>query len=445
MSNETRVLSKYIYDINFNDIPTEIIEEVKLFLLDYLGVTLKGSTTETGEITRDFQIEFGSAKKESTIIGSNHKVTSQAAAFANAVASHSIELDDVDDLALFHYGPPVLSATLAVSEAHSISGRSFLNALILGCDIMRRISNAMNPELRDRGFHTTPVCGVFGSAAATAKIENLSVDEIASALGIAGAHASGLMEMYGPSMQKRINPGPAAHNGIVSARLAKRGYTGAGTILEGERGVLKAFADNSDARSLVKDLGKFELGIEYKRYACARPIHNAVDCALELRSNLVDQLDQIEEMIIWRHPSWAHYHQIPNPKSIHEAQMSLNHAVAVALVEGDAFLDEFSYEWINNKQVNKLSNLLQFKVDDNLKRGVSCRLQIKLKSGKLLESTIDYPKGSIKNPMTKEDHWIKFQKLAKGKLTEKDMRKVKQMVEGLELIKDINHLMAVFN
>ena len=92
------------------------------------------------------------------------------------------------------------------------------------------------------------------------------------------------MEMYGPSMQKRFNPGPAARNGVTAARMAQLGFTGADTIFEGERGFLKAFTDETQPEALGGGPeGPYELLIEFKPYSCARPIHNAIDCALEVR------------------------------------------------------------------------------------------------------------------------------------------------------------------
>ena len=139
------------------------------------------------------------------------------AAFANAISSHSIELDDIDVLALFHFSPPVFSAALAAAEQHGANGKQLLVALAAGCEMMERVSRAANPSLRNRGFHTTPTCGVFGATVAAAKLQRLSPAKLTSAFGLAGAQASGLMEMYGPSMQKRFNPGPAARNGVTAA------------------------------------------------------------------------------------------------------------------------------------------------------------------------------------------------------------------------------------
>src|SRR4029079_16148713 len=113
------------------------------------------------------------------------------------------ELDDIDVLALFHFSPPVYSAALAAAERESANGKQLVTALAAGCEMMERLSKAANNSLRNRAYHTTPTCGVFGAAIAVAQLLNLPPPKIASALGLAGAQASGLMEMYGPSMQKR--------------------------------------------------------------------------------------------------------------------------------------------------------------------------------------------------------------------------------------------------
>src|SRR5689334_8815241 len=228
--------------LSFRQVPEESRRAVKRLLLDYLGVAVAGSQTESGEIAREFAALQGSAP-ESTLIGGNGRVPMAAASFANAISSHSIELDDIDVLALFHFSPPVFSAALAVAEANTANGKDLLAALAAGCEMMERVSSAANNDLRNRAFHTTPTCGVFGATVAAGKLMKLNAAKLTSALGLAGAQASGLMEMYGPSMQKRFNPGPAARNGVTSALMAQLGFTGADTIFAGERGFLRAFTD----------------------------------------------------------------------------------------------------------------------------------------------------------------------------------------------------------
>ena len=440
----TERLGAHVADLQFDAIPGWLIDELKVLTLDYLGVALGGSRTGAARIVADYQREYGAAKEEASIFGRGVKVTAQTAAFSNAVASHSIELDDVDDLALFHFSPPVLSASFAVAEAVGASGRDFLLAAALGSDVMARVSRATNNDLRDRGFHTTPVTGVFGAAAAASKLRGLDAAQTTSAFGIAGAHAGGLMEMYGLSMQKRINPGPAAHNGVVAAGLAQHGYVGAETIFEGERGVLRAFAGRESAEPLVAGLGtEFPVAIEYKAYACARPIHNAVDAALAVRAKVGDRLDAIERLHIRRHPSWAHYHQIPKPRTYHEAQVSCNHGVAVALVEGAAFFDEFGEDRIANPRIARLSQMLTYEADSSLPRGVSVVLEATLAGGEQVSAQVDYPKGSRQNPMTPDERWAKFRAISGAALDEEKKAEVRALVASLENLDAIAKLTAL--
>jgi 2-methylcitrate dehydratase PrpD len=438
--DETKTIGKYVAELDYSSIPTKILDEMKVLLFDYMGVALGGTRTESGGIAAQLSKEL-EEKGEATIIGFGYQVSAPSAAFSNAILSHSIELDDVDSLAYFHFSPPILSAALAMGEREHCSGQDLLVAMVAGCDLMARLSSAMNPSLRDRGFHTTPICGVFGAAAASAKLLRLDRQGIINTLGLAGAQASGLMEFYGTSMQKRFNPGPSARGGVISALLAQRGFTGAETILEGERGFLRAYSDQFDPQKLLDGLAtQFPIFVEYKPYACARPIHNAIDCALAIRRDHGIDPAQISGITVFRHPRWAHYHATKRPRTYHEAQVSLPYAVAVSFVEGDAFLGQFSEEKLRDPRIQELSEMVEIRTVDGLPRDVSCRMEVLLKDGSTYTSQVDYPKGSIQNPLTPEDRRAKFKKLSSGILDEEKQRNVEERIYELEKMKDITEL-----
>jgi 2-methylcitrate dehydratase PrpD len=427
--------------LTLNDIDARSRAAVKTLLMDYLGVALAGSQSESGRIARRFAKEHG-AKPQARLIGDKARVEMTAAAFANAISSHSIELDDIDVLALFHFSPPVYSAALAAAEATAASGRQLLVALAAGCEMMERASRATNPSLRNRGFHTTPTCGTFGATVAAAKLLRLSREKLTSALGLAGAQASGLMEMYGPSMQKRFNPGPTARNGVTAARMAQLGFTGADTIFEGERGFLKAFSDEAHPTALTENLRRpYELLIEFKPYSCARPIHNAIDCALDVRTQAAAK--EIESIRFARHPDWARYHQNKAPRTYHEAQVSLPYSMAVALLEGKALLKQFSDRNIRNPQIKRLMEMTSITEDASLPRGVSCRMDVTLRGGRKLTSQVDYPKGSIQNPMTDAEMRGKFESLAEPVIGPKRGAALAEQVLDLEKVKDVSALMKL--
>jgi 2-methylcitrate dehydratase PrpD len=443
--NETvaEALARHFVHLKVGDIPGRHIADCKTLVRDYLGVALGGSQTGSGRASSAFAVEVG-GREEATIIGHGARVPAVHAALANAIASHSIELDDVDILALFHFSPPVVSAALATAEREGSSGEEFIAAVVAGCEMMARASNATNFSLRNRGYHTTPVCGVFGATIATARLMGLDEAQTVSALGMAGAQASGLMEMYGPSMQKRFNPGPAARNGVTAAQMAKLGFTGTATIFEGERGFCRAFSDDHDIDALTRDLGSdFPILIEYKAYSCARPIHNAIDCALAVREQLAEPVSAVTRMTMRRHPAWATYHLNTRPRTYHEAQVSLPYSVAVALIEGAAFFPQYRNEKLGDPDILRLSDLLEVIPDETLPRGVSCHLVAETAGGARLESQIDHPKGSIDYPMTDAEMRRKVHLLGDTVLGEEQVARMIAAIDDVENLGRIDTLMRL--
>lgn len=428
-----------------SQVPAAGRHAMKRLLLDYLGVAIAGSATESGLIAREFAQGQGRAA-EATLIGGGGRVPLAAAAFANAISCHSIELDDIDVLALFHFSPPVFSAALAAAEAAGADGKALLAALASGCEVMERVSEAANNDLRNRAFHTTPTCGVFGATVAAGKLLRLSAGQLTSALGLAGAQASGLMEMYGPSMQKRFNPGPAARNGVVAAQMAKLGFTGADTIFEGERGFLRAFAGRAAGAgtALVRGLGRpYALRIEFKPYSCARPIHNAIDCALDIRRRHAPALADIREIVVRRHPDWSHYHRNATPRTYHEAQVSLPYAMAIALLEGGALLAQYTDRKLRLPAVRRLMRLTRIETDARLPRGVSCHTTMRMADGSRYVSQVDFPKGSIENPMSDDELRAKFESLAVPVIGAARAARIVATVAELERCADAGELLRL--
>ena len=432
-------LGKHFATVSTDSLPDAPMNEMRRLLLDYLGVALSGSQTDSGRIASEVMLSLGGSA-QATVLGHGVKIPAVHAAFANAVSEHSIEMDDVDELALFHHGPPMVSAALAVAEWQGRSGLALLAAMLTGCEMMNRLSLATNPALRDRGFHTTPTCGVFGAAVAAGRLLDLTPDQMVNALGIAGAQASGLMEMYGPSMQKRINPGPAARNGITAAMLAKAGFTGADTIFEGQRGFGNVFAGGIDVEKLLAGLGSdVPVAVEYKAYSAARPIHNAIDAALELRRKGATA-DDVESLVVFRHPDWSEYHRNSRPQTYHEAQVSLPYSTAVALIEGGALPEQYTDEQVHRPDLVALMSRISIETREGLPRGVSCRLELKKKDGSTLTSQVDDAKGSLGNPMTDEDLEAKFTRLSAPVLPS---GRPEQVIDAVRKIRDLENVAGI--
>jgi 2-methylcitrate dehydratase PrpD len=436
-------LAQHFSKLNYRTLPKGSKIALRQLLLDYLGVAIAGSRTESGRIARAYAQSEG-GKAEATLIGDTVSVPATQAAFANAISSHSIELDDMDVVPCFHFSPPVFSAALAVAERQNADGKHLLVALAAGCEMMERASRAANPSLRDRCFHTTSACGVFGAAIAAGKLLRLAPTKLVSALGLAGAQVSGILEFHGPMMQKRFSPGPAARGGVTSARMAQLGFTGQDSIFEGQRGFLNAYTDKSDASQLVAGLDEpYQLEFEFKPYACARPIHNAIDCVLNIRRRENPDLGAISRIEVARHPSWVNKHGEKAPKSFHAAQMSLPYSIAVVFKEGQALLKQYSDHKLKDPVLVRLMNMTQITTDASLPRGVSCRMTVTMNDGRKFVSQVDYPKGTIQDPMTDAELQAKFCRLAVPTIGAGHAEQIVDLVSGIDKCSNVRKLMLL--
>ncbi|UCH01648.1 MAG: MmgE/PrpD family protein [Candidatus Bathyarchaeota archaeon] len=256
----TRRLANFAYNFSYNSVSDFVIKQVKRCLLDYLGVTLAGYETPLGKTIVNYVKNIGGCR-EATLIGDGCQVPCSNAAFANATLGHILELDDGHRYARGHPGVTSIPAVLSIAEKEDSHGKDVVTAIILGYEIFARIAKAINPSHLLRGFHTTGTCGTFGAAIAAGKVLDLNEKELTNALGIAGTQASGLMEVFwGESRIKPLQAGKAAQSGVLAAILAKEGITAPDTILEGEKGFIRATSDSYNLEQIVKGLNQdFEI------------------------------------------------------------------------------------------------------------------------------------------------------------------------------------------
>jgi len=208
------------------------------------------------------------------------------------------------------------------------------------------------------GMHPTPLCGVFGAAAAAAVASGLDRDAFVRALGIAGTQAFGLTEWrQDGSWIKRLHPGRAAQSGVLAARLAREGFTGPATIFEGAGGFFRAFSfgEPIDVDVMTEGLGRdfHALGTAIKPYPCCRFEHGAIDLAVALHREGV-AASEIEKVAIriYRTDVLSYHHV---PKNVVDAQFNVPYAVAVALTRGRVSLSDFTPEGIADPMVLALA------------------------------------------------------------------------------------------
>lgn len=449
---KTRKLTDFCTEFSYKDLSEDLIQAVKHLFLDFLGVSLGGFTLPSSKIVISTVKDFVGIP-ESTIIGVGEKVLSQNAALANGVMAHGLELDDVHNESSLHPGAPVISAALATAEKEKVDGKTFALGVVLGYEVMARIGVSVTPSAHyAHGFHPTGTCGAFGATVAVGKILNLQANQLTCAMGIAGSQAAGLLEyLANGSWTKRFHAGWAAHNGIIAALLAKNGYTGPSTVLEGKHGFVRTHSDKQDFSRLTEGLGESFaiLNVSVKPHACCRYMHAPIDAVLELvRENNIkpENVDEVTISLVKSaipivgEPLEAKY----NPQSVVDAQMNMPFGVAVAILKHRAFVDEFTEKMIKNSEVLSLARRTRIIHDPELDKVYPklwpAKTKIKTKDGKTYEARVDISKGDPGNPLTEEELQEKFRILAGKVLTKEKIDEIVRMVQRLETLEEINIL-----
>jgi 2-methylcitrate dehydratase PrpD len=336
---------------------------------------------------------------------------------ANGAAAHAVELDDDHRTSVLHPGVVVVPAALAMAEKCNASGRTFLEGVIVGYEIMTRIGDAFLGRQYYEGFHSTGTCGVFGAAAACSRVMGLDATQTTTALGIAGTQAAGLGEWANDgSWIKRLHPGKSAEAGILAALLASRGFTAPNTIIEGQQGFLKAF---SYERIWNMDKILDGLGAEFrgsftsiKPYAGCRFSHQVIDAVLEIVEKHEVKVADIDDVSVRIHTTSYRKLFVPaetryRPLTPVDAQFSIPYIVAIALLHGRPMPQHFSEEMIRSPEVIAFAARVRGEPDDEYEKQYPLRypthVTIRLRNGAELSAYCDLPSGDPENEIYLND------------------------------------------
>ncbi len=409
----TRKLVDFCHNVTYRDLPPEVIDKTKYLALDYLGVASRGSIVESTKAMYGMVEDLGLDPKGGVIIGTGMRAPYQYAALANGTSAHSLEMDDVHNEASLHPGVAVFPAAFAACEMAEADGKKFIEAVVVGYEVMVRLGKALTPSGHyAQGFHPTGTCGVFGAAVAASKILGLDEGQMLSSMGIAGSQAAGSMEYLADgAWTKRFHPGWAAHSGLIAVLLAKRGFKGPLAILEGRNGFLQGYSKSSDASKILEGMGdSYHVATtSIKPHACCRYKQAPIDGVLEIMAKNRLKPDEVDKVTlgilktgfpIIVTPEESKY----NPRSVVDAQFSMPFGAAIAVLCGKASLEQYTLEKINSPRVREMMNKVSCVEDPDLERVYPqhwpATAEIVTRDGKSYLAKVDYPKGDPENPLT---------------------------------------------
>lgn len=442
----TSKVSDYILSESFEQLPDSVVNKAKECFIDFLGVTLKGSKTKSGESVRSII----KSRDESTVIG-HGKASTLEAGLVNGVSAHSLDLDDGHRMAQLHPGSCVIPAALALCESVGRSGKEFIESMVVGYQTAIALGMLVNPAHRNQGFHSTGTCGTIGAAAAACKALNLNQTQTIDALGLSGTQAAGLLESdHTGSMGKHLHAGKASQSGILSALLAEKGFTGSPTILDGDEGFFKAMAGidpgKIDIGLLFKDHKILE--VYFKIYPLCRHLHSSIDALLAIVKDNQIEPDEIKEIMVCTYKIAAS-HDSYHPTNTQALRQSLPVSLAVSLLNEHnriKNIDNFNYQTddnLYNKKIADLSKKVVIKEDLNLTKKYPLTRPSHVSVRTLddqYEKRVDLPFGEPEYPLKKSDIRQKFISLNPKVDTE-----VFHIIENMETYSDIQHFMDEIN
>jgi 2-methylcitrate dehydratase PrpD len=414
-----RILAEFATGLRDEDIPAAARERARQCIVDTTGAALFGARLPWSRIVAGHAQQCG-GHGSSRVIGTPLSVAPPAAALANGVAAHAFELDGLrKPSAGVHPGAILLPAALAAAEHRGADGRALLTAFVAGAEVMFRIGLAAKQTTESLGFHAPGTNGPFGSAIVAGRLLGLDAEQLTRALGIAGSLGGGLLAFAkagNGAMVKRLHMGRAAEAGVVAALLARDGYEGPDTVLEGKYGYLEAYARDGDAAEFTKGLGThFDIVHAcLKRYACHITAHTPVQSLQELRAEHGFDGDAVKALVIHARHKILSHHDNREPQDVAGAQYSVPFCAAIALYYDVNDPLAFSETALNDARVRALAKRLQVvEMGEEEKGGAwATRVEVELKDGRRFERFAEEFRGTPASPLSAEELRTKFMRMA---------------------------------
>jgi 2-methylcitrate dehydratase PrpD len=410
-------LAGFIAGTSADVLPPAVVHRAKRHILDTLGASLGGATAVEAQSVREV---MGMGSEGSVRAwGTSKSFNARDSAFVNGVAAHALELDDAGGCD--HSGAVVLPAAFAALACtdRPISGLEFLTAVVIGYDVGRRVLEACggySPH-NNYGWHSTMTCGVFGAAAASARLLGLDAIQTAAALGHAGSFSGGLWGfIHDASQTKRMHTGRAAEGGLLAALLAREGISGPTQVFEDVwGGFFNAFARKTQQPdALLSDIGVVWklMRCSIKPHAACRSTHAAVDAALELLQGRAADLDKL----VGVHVSLSAFvNQMCGGRDLNtlaSAQMSLPYAIATVLVNGHAGIGAYLDAQRHDPRIAAAMQRITLEVDPAMSDLDEPVITLAMSGTEPRSTQVKVPLGDPRNPVSDADLAAKFRTLA---------------------------------
>jgi 2-methylcitrate dehydratase PrpD len=409
-------LAQWLASVQPGDVPGRARETARRLVLDVAGLCV--AARREGYVAATLSA-IDQQRAGCTIIGHPGSFEAFGAALVNGTAAHGEDYDDTFEGGPVHSGAVIVPAVMAACERERLGGDRLLVGIVTGVELLCRLSLVAPKATHNAGFHPTAIFGALASAAAIGATLRLSPPAIASALGIAGSMASGIIEYLSEgTWTKRMHAGWAAQSGLRAALMARGGFLGPRSVFEGPNGVYRAFAPAAtpDFAPLVDNLGRDWVmpSVAFKPYPCGTMTQPFIDCALKMAADGVPASDVVQIVCevaegtvprLWE--PLASKHRPPTP---YAAKFSTPFCMAVGFVDGKAGLAQFSEARVRDPEVLALAAKIRYVINpsDEYPRRFTGHLRATLQDGSEREYRQPHMRGGGDAPLTVAELEAKF-------------------------------------
>lgn len=410
--NATDIFTDYIMHLMNRPMPERVKIRAKECLVDYIGVAYAGARVNREKMEKLISGNMGSCD----VLGYNVRTDSREAAFINAFNAHTVELDDGSRFGMIHLGAGIISAIIATAQEKKLSYNNILIGVVLGYEAAVRVSLAMQPGHKKRGFHTSGTCGLIGAAVGVACAMDCDREQLKAVISAAATSAAGLLEIQeDASSLKPYNLGHAAMAGLNAAYVGMAGFYGPEDILSGSRGMFRLLSSNLDIEKLAGETDYYEIERIYvKPYAACRHCHSAIEAALKLKEEYHIPAEKITKIQINTYEMAVRGHEHHQIQGVASAKLSMPFSVATAYIVGTAGMEAFTAQTISNRDILTLTNKVEVVADPDItaqSKGKRIAVVHIVCNGHEVSYRIDYAKGDPENPMSRTELLGKFDRL----------------------------------
>jgi 2-methylcitrate dehydratase PrpD len=426
---------------HWNDIPASVRHEAKRSILNMIGTSLGAANHP--DLERLIKLLAAVAgPPQATVLGRVARLDILNAAFVNAISANLLDFDDTHLDTVIHPSAPVAPPLLALAELRGSSGAQLIHAFVLGVEIECRLGNSVSPSHYARGWHITATCGVFGAAAASARLIGLDAGSTTHAIGIAASQSAGIAESLATGA-KNVGIGNSARNGLLAALVAELGYTAAPRAIEGAQGWARAMGDELKLDALLAGLGEsWEITRNaYKPYPCGIVLHAVIDACFALRSTYALSAADVAAITVAGHPLLLARADRPVANE-RDGKISIHHSVAVVFLFGAAGVREYSDAVVTDPAVAAFRERVHAEIDPAIPVGAA-RVSARTTGGKLFTTQVMHARGSLQLPMTDADIDRKVRDLASIGCPTCDIGRVIDAVWELDRADDVRSLMCL--